>query len=117
MDMLKEILPHLNTIIAAVAVWLLQKWLHIEVQSTQVQSLLDAIVQEIVEVERKPGLTGLQKKAEVIERVAGRFQTVNDPVFTAVRRSLLKRVFGSLEVAVEKAFQLSHLAYRQGSAQ
>jgi hypothetical protein len=110
MELLHTLLPHLNQALALAAVYLLRKWLHIQVRAEKVQALLDAIVQEVVEVERDPGKTGALKKAEVIEQIANRFQSAVDPVFTPKRLSLLKQVFGTLEIAVEKAFQLSHLS-------
>jgi hypothetical protein len=113
MEWMKEILPQVNTIIAAVAVYALQRWVHIRVRRERVQQLLDALTQEIVAVE-VPGTTGVAKKSAVIERVLARFEDPRDTVFTEARRSLLKRVFGSIEIAVEKAFQLSHLS-KKGS--
>ena len=97
------ILPYLVTLISVIVVFLLAKYLKITVDKEVVQNLLYAIINNITNVEQiYRGQTGLEKQKRVVNEITQGFPDKD--------KNILKKTFGSLDVAVEKAFQLSHLA-------
>ena len=103
MDLITLILPCLITVIAIVITYYISKFLKITIDKQIIENLLYSIINQITDIELKyKGETGLQKQKRVIAEI--------EQGFPHKEKTILKRVFGSIDVAVEKAFQLSHLA-------
>ena len=88
------------------------KYLHWQIEQEKVSGFLWAIARLCINVEQTSvaGVKGNSKMQTVINMVKNRVDDPNDKVFTKGKVTLLKKVFGSLEVAVERAFQLTQFA-------
>ena len=120
MELTFNLIPYAVTTVAIVIAWAAQRWFGLILKQSHIDSILMAIINEIIGVEIEETnkkrtdsgytLTGFGKKLEVLDRVNNKFNDSNNKVFTSVRRNLLEKTFGSMEISIEKAFQMSHLA-------
>ena len=100
-EILQTLMPFIITILAIVISYFIGKWLKITIEKEKVEAILYAIINIITNIEPKQ-ITGLEKQQIVVREVTQGFPDK--------KKSLLKKVFGTIDVAVEKAFQMSHLA-------
>jgi len=100
-EIITMILPYIIPILGIFVVYYLKKWLNITIEKDKVEAILYAIVNIITNVEPL-AKSGLEKQQIVVREVTQGFPDKD--------KSLLKKVFGTIDVAVEKAFQISHLA-------
>jgi len=90
-------------LLAIIIAYFVEKWLKISIATSKVESLLYFIVNIITDTEQKnPKMKGLDKQKMVVSKVKKELP--------AKDISLLEKTFKTVDVAVEKAFQLSHLA-------
>jgi hypothetical protein len=105
MELFMMTLPYLITMLAIILVSVAAKYLKWNIDQKVIENLLYAIINQITNVElRYRGETGLEKQKRVLREIEqGKILKEKD-------KSTLKKVFGTLDVAVERAFQMSHLA-------
>lgn len=104
--------PYIGEMVAALIIALAAK-LHLDwsKHKAKIQEILDAIINEIANVENKQAgsltpLPGREKKLMVSENIAQRFADQNQPWWSGSKQRMVLKAFGSIPAAVEKAFTL-----------
>ena len=103
MELLQELLQYIVPIMAILIAFLAKKYLGKVIDDGKIEALLYFIVNLITDTEQKlPTTKGIDKQAIVVKKV-----------FEQLPKKDIKKLtttFKSIDVAVERAFQLSHLA-------
>ena len=103
MEILQELIPYIVPALAIIIGYAVKRWTGIIVGNAKIESLLYFIVNIITDTEQKnPKMKGLDKQKMVVSKVKKELP--------AKDISFLEKTFKTVDVAVEKAFQLSHLA-------
>ena len=102
MELLQELIPYIVPAVAIIVSYLFSKYLNITITKNKIEELLFFIINIITDVEqKKTKLKGYQKQQLVVNKVKKELPEKE--------LNLLEKTFKTVDVAVEKAFQLSHL--------
>jgi hypothetical protein len=103
MELLNDLLQYIIPLVSIIIAFLIKKYLGKKIDDGKIESLLYFIVNIVTDIEqRNPEMKGIEKQILVVGKVFDQLPKKDV--------SKLEKTFKTVDVAVERAFQLSHLA-------